>query len=108
MCHTAFHPGCSRFHSSRCGDTCYPYVTAVSTSARNRPRHVSGWEIPGGSRAGRPAARRPQADGRQDGRMAPEPLTRAQIDEGLAELPGWSVTDDRIERTYAFQGHLAA
>ncbi|MER5969079.1 MULTISPECIES: 4a-hydroxytetrahydrobiopterin dehydratase [unclassified Streptomyces] len=40
--------------------------------------------------------------------MAPEPLTRAQIQDGLAELPDWSLQGDRIERTYTCGGHLAA
>ena len=40
--------------------------------------------------------------------MAVEPLSPRQIEDALAELPGWKTTDDRIERTYAFEGHLAA
>ncbi|MEV6314492.1 4a-hydroxytetrahydrobiopterin dehydratase [Streptomyces sp. NPDC051776] len=40
--------------------------------------------------------------------MAPEPLAHKEIEDALAELPGWSLNDDRIERTYTFEGHLAA
>ncbi|MGP4003971.1 4a-hydroxytetrahydrobiopterin dehydratase [Streptomyces sp. 8N706] len=40
--------------------------------------------------------------------MAPEPLSHKEIEDALAELPGWSLEGDRIERTYTFEGHLAA
>ncbi|KAF4409671.1 MULTISPECIES: 4a-hydroxytetrahydrobiopterin dehydratase [Streptomyces] len=40
--------------------------------------------------------------------MAPEPLSRQEIDNALAELPGWSAPGDRLERTYTFEGHLSA
>lgn len=40
--------------------------------------------------------------------MAPEPLTPQEIENALAELPGWTAAGDRIERTYTFAGHLAA
>ncbi|MGP3982289.1 4a-hydroxytetrahydrobiopterin dehydratase [Streptomyces sp. KR80] len=40
--------------------------------------------------------------------MAPEPLSRKEIEDALAELPGWALAGDRIERTYTFEGHLSA
>ncbi|NGN67363.1 4a-hydroxytetrahydrobiopterin dehydratase [Streptomyces sp. A7024] len=41
--------------------------------------------------------------------MAVEPLSRDDIEARLADLPGWSVTDDeRLTRTYSFGGHPAA
>jgi 4a-hydroxytetrahydrobiopterin dehydratase len=40
--------------------------------------------------------------------MAPEPLSHQEIEGALAELPHWALADDRIERTYTFEGHLAA
>ncbi|MEU8568513.1 4a-hydroxytetrahydrobiopterin dehydratase [Streptomyces pathocidini] len=40
--------------------------------------------------------------------MASEPLSRQDIDKALGELPGWALAGDRIERTYTFEGHLAA
>lgn len=35
-----------------------------------------------------------------------EPLTDKEIEDRLAELPGWSVADDLLKRTYAFERHL--
>ncbi|MFG2193616.1 4a-hydroxytetrahydrobiopterin dehydratase [Streptomyces sp. NPDC048639] len=40
--------------------------------------------------------------------MAPEPLSHQEIEDALAELPGWTLNDDRITRTYTCEGHLAA
>jgi 4a-hydroxytetrahydrobiopterin dehydratase len=40
--------------------------------------------------------------------MAPEPLSHKEIEDALAELPGWALAGERIERTYTFEGHLAA
>ncbi|MGP3928286.1 MULTISPECIES: 4a-hydroxytetrahydrobiopterin dehydratase [unclassified Streptomyces] len=40
--------------------------------------------------------------------MAPEPLSHKEIEDALTELPGWALTKNRIERTYTFEGHLAA
>ncbi|MBL1090981.1 4a-hydroxytetrahydrobiopterin dehydratase [Streptomyces sp. NPDC001739] len=37
-----------------------------------------------------------------------EPLGEKEIEERLAELPGWSVEDDRLHRGYHFPGHLPA
>ena len=35
--------------------------------------------------------------------MALTPLTSQQIDEALAELPGWRHEDDRLKKTFRFQ-----
>lgn len=40
--------------------------------------------------------------------MASEPLSAADIDERLADLPGWSVTNDRLRRDYTLDGHPSA
>lgn len=40
--------------------------------------------------------------------MAAEPLSPREIEEALSELPGWTFADDRLNRTYACEGHLAA
>ncbi|MEU6082830.1 4a-hydroxytetrahydrobiopterin dehydratase [Streptomyces sp. NPDC047108] len=40
--------------------------------------------------------------------MAPKALSPQEIEDALAELPGWAANGDRIERTYTFEGHLAA
>ncbi|MEC4018731.1 4a-hydroxytetrahydrobiopterin dehydratase [Streptomyces sp. H27-D2] len=41
--------------------------------------------------------------------MAPEPLSQKEIEDRLAELPGWAVRDEeRITRTYTFDKHLPA
>ncbi|OKI00804.1 4a-hydroxytetrahydrobiopterin dehydratase [Streptomyces sp. CB02923] len=37
-----------------------------------------------------------------------DPLTDKEIEDRLAELPGWSVTDGRLSRTYTFDQHLPA
>lgn len=37
-----------------------------------------------------------------------DPLTDKEIEDRLAELPGWSVLDDRLTRTYSFDSHLPA
>lgn len=38
----------------------------------------------------------------------PDPLTDKEIEDRLAELPGWSARDGRLSRTYAFDKHLSA
>ncbi|WP_030667134.1 4a-hydroxytetrahydrobiopterin dehydratase [Streptomyces rimosus] len=35
-------------------------------------------------------------------------LTDKEIEDRLAELPGWSVADGRLTRTYTFERHLPA
>ncbi|MFD9462693.1 4a-hydroxytetrahydrobiopterin dehydratase [Streptomyces sp. NPDC060027] len=40
--------------------------------------------------------------------MAVEPLAQKEIEEGLAELPGWSLEGDRLARTYRLGSHFAA
>jgi 4a-hydroxytetrahydrobiopterin dehydratase len=40
--------------------------------------------------------------------MAVEPLARNEIEERLEQLPGWSFADDRLSRTYVFDGHPQA
>ncbi|MGW2013400.1 4a-hydroxytetrahydrobiopterin dehydratase [Streptomyces sp. NPDC001927] len=40
--------------------------------------------------------------------MATEPLSQKEIEDRLRELPGWSLTDDRITRTYRLGDHFAA
>ena len=35
-------------------------------------------------------------------------LTQAQIAERLTSLPGWSYTDGNLEKTYEFEGFVAA
>jgi 4a-hydroxytetrahydrobiopterin dehydratase len=40
--------------------------------------------------------------------MAPEVLSRQQIDEALAGLPGWQADGDTLTRTYGFDKHLPA
>ncbi|PJE93700.1 4a-hydroxytetrahydrobiopterin dehydratase [Streptomyces carminius] len=40
--------------------------------------------------------------------MSPRPLTPEEIDGALAELPGWRLAGDRLERTYSFARHLQA
>lgn len=39
--------------------------------------------------------------------MAPESLSRQQIDEALAELPGWQADGDRLSRVYSVDRHMA-
>ncbi|MFE2100524.1 4a-hydroxytetrahydrobiopterin dehydratase [Streptomyces sp. NPDC059468] len=40
--------------------------------------------------------------------MAVEPLSQKEIEDRLAELPGWSVEGDRLTRTYRLGSHFAA
>ncbi|MEV1076653.1 4a-hydroxytetrahydrobiopterin dehydratase [Streptomyces sp. NPDC050211] len=40
--------------------------------------------------------------------MPLEPLSQEEIEERLAELPGWSLDGDRIARSYRLRSHLAA
>ncbi|MGW2488101.1 4a-hydroxytetrahydrobiopterin dehydratase [Streptomyces sp. NPDC001606] len=40
--------------------------------------------------------------------MAVEPLSQKEIEDRLAELPGWSVDGDRLTRTYRLDSHIAA
>ncbi|WP_030252938.1 4a-hydroxytetrahydrobiopterin dehydratase [Streptomyces violens] len=37
-----------------------------------------------------------------------DPLTDKEIEDRLAELPGWTVADDKLTRTYGFDSHLPA
>ncbi|MET9496491.1 4a-hydroxytetrahydrobiopterin dehydratase [Streptomyces sp. NPDC006552] len=40
--------------------------------------------------------------------MPTQPLSQKEIEDRLAELPGWSLDGDRITRTYRLRTHLAA
>ncbi|MFE0170991.1 4a-hydroxytetrahydrobiopterin dehydratase [Streptomyces sp. NPDC059002] len=40
--------------------------------------------------------------------MTPEPLSLKEIEDRLAELPGWSLDGDRITRSYRLGSHFAA
>ncbi|MFE0801745.1 4a-hydroxytetrahydrobiopterin dehydratase [Streptomyces sp. NPDC058812] len=40
--------------------------------------------------------------------MPVEPLSRKEIEERLAELPGWSLDDGRLTRSYRLASHFAA
>ncbi|MFI2506836.1 4a-hydroxytetrahydrobiopterin dehydratase [Streptomyces sp. NPDC018972] len=40
--------------------------------------------------------------------MPVEPLSQKEIEERLAELPGWSLDGDRITRSYRLGSHVAA
>ncbi|MFJ9863131.1 4a-hydroxytetrahydrobiopterin dehydratase [Streptomyces sp. NPDC101165] len=40
--------------------------------------------------------------------MAVEPLSQKEIEDRLAELPGWTVEGDRLTRTYRLGSHFAA
>ncbi|MCG7525426.1 4a-hydroxytetrahydrobiopterin dehydratase [Streptomyces sp. OfavH-34-F] len=40
--------------------------------------------------------------------MPAAPLSPQEIEEGLRELPGWSLDGDRITRTYRLPSHIAA
>jgi 4a-hydroxytetrahydrobiopterin dehydratase len=40
--------------------------------------------------------------------MAVEPLSRTEIDNRLADLPGWSLTEGRLSRVYRLGSHFAA
>jgi 4a-hydroxytetrahydrobiopterin dehydratase len=40
--------------------------------------------------------------------MPLEPLSQKEIEDRLAELPGWSLDGDRIARSYRLASHFAA
>lgn len=40
--------------------------------------------------------------------MPLEPLSQKEIEERLAELPGWSLDGDRLTRSYRLGSHFAA
>ncbi|MEU5044138.1 4a-hydroxytetrahydrobiopterin dehydratase [Streptomyces griseorubiginosus] len=40
--------------------------------------------------------------------MPVEPLSQKEIEDRLAELPGWSVDDGRLTRSYRLGDHFAA
>ncbi|MET9379435.1 4a-hydroxytetrahydrobiopterin dehydratase [Streptomyces sp. NPDC003035] len=40
--------------------------------------------------------------------MPTEPLSQKEIEDRLRELPGWTLDDDRITRTYRLGDHFAA
>ncbi|MCH7231144.1 4a-hydroxytetrahydrobiopterin dehydratase [Glycomyces sp. L485] len=40
--------------------------------------------------------------------MSDQPMTEAEIELALSELPGWHHERDRLERSWTFDGHLAA
>ncbi|MFJ4716716.1 4a-hydroxytetrahydrobiopterin dehydratase [Streptomyces sp. NPDC088785] len=40
--------------------------------------------------------------------MPTEPLSQKDVEDRLAELPGWSLDGDRITRTYRLDSHFAA
>ncbi|MDG9723460.1 4a-hydroxytetrahydrobiopterin dehydratase [Streptomyces sp. DH41] len=40
--------------------------------------------------------------------MPVEPLSHKEIEERLAELPGWSLEDGRLTRSYRLGSHFAA
>ncbi|KUO19870.1 4a-hydroxytetrahydrobiopterin dehydratase [Streptomyces dysideae] len=40
--------------------------------------------------------------------MPLEPLSQKEIEDRLAELPGWSLDGDRIARSYRLPTHIAA
>jgi len=40
--------------------------------------------------------------------MPVEPLSQKEIEDRLAELPGWSAEDDRLTRSYRLGTHFAA
>ncbi|MFE4965536.1 4a-hydroxytetrahydrobiopterin dehydratase [Streptomyces sp. NPDC056660] len=40
--------------------------------------------------------------------MAVEPLAQQEIEDRLAELPGWAVDGDRLARAYRLDSHFAA
>ena len=40
--------------------------------------------------------------------MPVEPLSLKEIEDRLAELPGWAVDDDRLTRSYRLGSHFAA
>ena len=40
--------------------------------------------------------------------MTADPLPQRQIEDRLAQLPGWALEDDGITRTYRLGSHFAA
>ncbi|AOR31119.1 4a-hydroxytetrahydrobiopterin dehydratase [Streptomyces fodineus] len=40
--------------------------------------------------------------------MAVEPLSQKEIEDRLAELPGWAVDEGRLTRSYRLGSHVAA
>ncbi|MFJ1968481.1 4a-hydroxytetrahydrobiopterin dehydratase [Streptomyces sp. NPDC087903] len=40
--------------------------------------------------------------------MSVEPLSQKEIEDRLAELPGWSLDGDRLTRSYRLGSHFAA
>ncbi|MCL7428286.1 4a-hydroxytetrahydrobiopterin dehydratase [Streptomyces sp. YS415] len=40
--------------------------------------------------------------------MAVEPLSQKEIEDRLADLPGWSLDGDRLARSYRLSSHFAA
>ncbi|ANP50612.1 4a-hydroxytetrahydrobiopterin dehydratase [Streptomyces griseochromogenes] len=40
--------------------------------------------------------------------MAVEPLSQKEIEDRLAELPGWQLEGDRLTRTFRLDSHFAA
>jgi 4a-hydroxytetrahydrobiopterin dehydratase len=40
--------------------------------------------------------------------MAVEPLSQQEIEDRLADLPGWSLEEGRLTRTYRLASHFAA
>ncbi|MFF9132322.1 MULTISPECIES: 4a-hydroxytetrahydrobiopterin dehydratase [unclassified Streptomyces] len=40
--------------------------------------------------------------------MAVEPLSQKEIEDRLAELPGWSLDEGRLARSYRLASHFAA
>ncbi|MFB6818785.1 4a-hydroxytetrahydrobiopterin dehydratase [Streptomyces sp. NPDC056347] len=40
--------------------------------------------------------------------MPAAPLSRQEIEDGLGDLPGWSLEGDRIACAYRFRDHIAA
>ncbi|MBD0716198.1 4a-hydroxytetrahydrobiopterin dehydratase [Streptomyces sp. CBMA370] len=40
--------------------------------------------------------------------MPTQPLSQKEIEDRLRELPGWSVGDDRLTRSYRLADHFAA
>ncbi|NBE52288.1 4a-hydroxytetrahydrobiopterin dehydratase [Streptomyces boluensis] len=40
--------------------------------------------------------------------MAPAPLSRQEIDDRLTRLPGWTLDEDKLTRSYRLASHTAA
>ncbi|MFI7016448.1 4a-hydroxytetrahydrobiopterin dehydratase [Streptomyces sp. NPDC050164] len=40
--------------------------------------------------------------------MPVEPLSQKEVEDRLAELPGWSLDEDRLTRSYRLGSHFAA